>query len=44
MFLIDINHKDIGLKSYKIRTKKEALEEGIKYKYWKDKSFNSNGV
>lgn len=36
MFLIDINHKDIGLKSYKIRTKKEALEEGIKYKYWKE--------
>ena len=35
MFYIEIKHPDIGLKSYKIRTKKEASNEGLKYIYWK---------
>ena len=36
MFVININHKDTGIKSYKIRTKDEASNEGIVYKHWKD--------
>jgi hypothetical protein len=36
MFLINIKHKNTGLKSYKIRTKDEATKEGIRYKYWKE--------
>ena len=35
MFCIEINHPKIGLKSYKIRTEKEASNEGLKYIYWK---------
>ena len=36
MFEININHKDTGPKSYKIRTKQEASNEGITYKHWKE--------
>tara|TARA_R110002012_G_scaffold320339_2_gene543325 strand:- start:5417 stop:6172 length:756 start_codon:yes stop_codon:yes gene_type:complete len=36
MFFIDIKHKDVGLTSYKIRTKEEASNEGINFKHWKD--------
>ena len=31
MFNIEIKHTIIGTKSYKIRTKKEASKEGLKY-------------
>ena len=36
MFVININHKDVGPKSYTVRTEKEASTEGIDYKYWKE--------
>ena len=36
MYTIDINHKDKGLVSYKVYRKKEAENNGVQFKYWKD--------
>ena len=36
MYQVTIKHRDKGTRSYNIFTEREAKEEGIEYKYWKD--------
>ena len=35
MYTINIDHKDVGLTTYKVYRKEEADKEGIEYVYWK---------